>query len=140
MIKNYSVYTNHALRLLLGITFVLHGKFKLVWGYSNLSDWLQSQGFPFSELFGYVLPWIEVVGGLFIIAGVGTRLCSFLFAGILLIALLKVKIGSGFISSTDTGYEFDLLLLIVSLHVAVSSPNGMKEVWNNLKGGERRRD
>lgn len=139
MIQNFSFYSNTALRLLLGITFILHGKFKLVWGYANLSEWLSTQGFPFATFFAYVLPWIELIGGLLVLVGVGTRYLSSMFGVILLIALLKVKLSAGFISNSATGYEFDLLLLLVSIHVAVMTPNRFKDVWSSLlKGGEHK--
>jgi hypothetical protein len=47
-------------------------------------------------------------------------------------------IGDTPISSTATGYEFDLLLLFVSFHVAVDNYNSFKNVWGIfLRGGEK---
>ncbi|MDF2717384.1 MAG: oxidoreductase [Paenibacillus sp.] len=132
MTRNVGFYTNTALRLLLGITFIMHGKFKLEWGYGNLADWLHSQGFPLAELFAYALPWIELLGGILVVIGAGTRYIASLFGLILLLALLKVKLGSGFISSSATGYELDLLLLVVSVHVAATAPSSLKDVWGIL--------
>lgn len=127
--RSLHVYANIALRLLVGFIFIMHGRFKLMWGYSNLSEWLQGQGFPFADFFAYVLPWIELLGGIVMVIGIGTRYLASLFSLILLIALFKVKLSVGFISNTATGYEFELLLLIVSLHVAVTSSNSLKQVW-----------
>ncbi|WP_238403346.1 DoxX family protein [Paenibacillus mesophilus] len=132
MTRNVGFYTNTALRLLLGITFMMHGIFKLEWGYGGLTEWLHSQGFPLAELFGYVLPWIELLGGILVLIGAGTRYVAALFSLILLVALLKVKLGAGFISSSATGYEFELLLLAVSVHVAATAPNSLKDVWVSL--------
>jgi uncharacterized membrane protein YphA (DoxX/SURF4 family) len=137
VLQNLSLYTNTGLRLLLGITFILHGKFKLDWGYVNLAEWLYSQGFPLASLFGYVLPWVEVIGGILVVIGVGTRYLASFFCVLLLVALLKVKLSAGFISSTSTGYEFDLLLLFASFHVAVNTSNSFKNVWGIFfRGGE----
>ncbi|WP_409345044.1 DoxX family protein [Paenibacillus sp. MBLB4367] len=136
-----SFYTNTVLRLLVGVIFIMHGKFKLVWGYSHLSEWLHGQGFPLATLFAHVLPWIELLGGIIMIIGVGTRYLAAVFSLILLIALVKVKLAIGFISNTATGYEFDLLLLIVSLHVMATSPNSLKQVWGiSRKGGDLNHD
>ncbi|MDQ0496546.1 DoxX family protein [Paenibacillus brasilensis] len=132
-----SFYANTVLRILTGVIFFMHGKFKLEWGYSNLSEWLHSQGFPLAAFFAHVLPWIELLGGIIMIIGIGTRYLAILFSLILLVALFKVKIATGFISNTNTGYEFDLLLMIVCLHVTVTSPNSLKQVWmTSGKGGE----
>lgn len=71
------------------------------------------------------------------IIGIGSRYLAILFSLILLVALFKVKLAAGFISNTDTGYEFDLLLMVACLHVAVTSPNSLKQVWmTSPKGGE----
>ncbi|WP_261306283.1 DoxX family protein [Paenibacillus andongensis] len=130
-------YANTVLRLLTGVTFFMHGRFKLLWGYTNLSEWLDGQGFPMATFFAHVLPWIELLGGIIMIIGIGTRYLAFVFSLILLIALFKVKLTTGFISNTATGYEFDLLLLVVCLQVAVTSSNSLKQVWRiSRKGGE----
>lgn len=132
-----SFYANTVLRILTGVIFFMHGRFKLVWGYSNLSEWLHGQGFPLAAFFAHVLPWIELLGGIIMIIGIGSRYLAILFSLILLTALFKVKLAAGFISSKDTGYEFDLLLLVACLHVAVTSTNSLKQVWlTSRKGGE----
>ncbi|WP_261304232.1 DoxX family protein [Paenibacillus andongensis] len=134
---NMHFYANTVLRLLTGVIFFMHGRFKLLWGYTNLSEWLDGQGFPMATLFAHVLPWIELLGGIIMIIGIGTRYLAFLFSLILLIALFKVKLTTGFISNAATGYEFDLLLLVVCLQVAVTSSNSPKQVWKiSRKGGE----
>jgi len=76
-----------------------------------------------------VLPWVELLGGIVIIIGIGTRYLASLFSLILLVALFQVKLSAGFISNTATGYEFDLLLLIVSLYVAATGSNSLKQTW-----------
>lgn len=134
---NMNFYSNTALRLLVGFIFIMHGRFKLVWGYPNLSEWLHGEGFPMATFFAYSLPWVELLGGVIMIIGIGTRYLATVFSLILMIALFKVKFAVGFISNTATGYEFDLLLLFVCLHVALTTPNSLKQVWRkSQKGGE----
>lgn len=135
--RSMAAYTYIALRLLVGIIFAAHGKFKLDWGYANLAEWLGTQGFPLAVLLGYLLPWIELVGGLLVIAGLGTRYIASAFSLILLAALLKVKLSVGFISGTATGYEFDLLLLAVCVHVALTARGSWRAAWMiRTEGGE----
>lgn len=74
------------------------------------------------------------------LVGVGTRYLASMFGVILLIALLKVKLSAGFISNSATGYEFDLLLLLVSIHVAVMTPNRSKDVWSSLLKGDEHKN
>jgi putative oxidoreductase len=123
-------YANTALRILAGIVFIIHGKFKLDWGYVNLSNWLDEQGFPFSIFIGYLLPWVEVVGGLILIIGLGTRYVATIFSIILVAALFKVKLSAGFISTTATGYEFESLLLVVSIHIALTGDSPANRLFN----------
>jgi putative oxidoreductase len=80
-------------------------------------------------LFSYILPWIELIGGILLIVGFGSRLISIVFSFILLVAIIKVKISAGFISNTATGYEFDLLMLFVSVHAAIITRNSFQDNW-----------
>jgi putative oxidoreductase len=138
MNQNLINFSNTLLRLLLGIIFILRGKFKVDWGYVNLIDWLKAEGIPMATFWGYLLPWMEIVGGILVVVGVGTRYLSILFTLILLVALLQVKLTAGFISNTATGFEFDLLMLLVSIHVAITHSNAFKSNWNlTMKGGEQ---
>jgi uncharacterized membrane protein YphA (DoxX/SURF4 family) len=64
----------------------------------------------------YVVAIIELIGGIAIIAGFGTRIVSALFAVIMVVATLMVKLPDGFLG----GYELDIVLLVVSLHLALN--------------------
>lgn len=61
----------------------------------------------------YIVGGIEVVGGLALIIGVGTRVISAIFAVIMLGAILMVKIGNGFLG----GYELDIVLMAVAIYL-----------------------
>ncbi|GEM_PF-907286 len=132
-----AIHISHMmLRLMLGITFILHGKFKVEWGYGNLADWLTTEGIPLAVFFSYALPWIEIIGGLLIVIGLWSRYISILFILILAVALFQVKLSAGFLSNTATGYEFDILMLLVSIHVALTAPSSVRSSWNVFnKGG-----
>ncbi len=57
------------------------------------------------------------MGGILVILGLGTRIISTLFSLLMVGAIITVKFDQGFIG----GYEFDLLLLAVSLFFVVNN-------------------
>jgi putative oxidoreductase len=130
--ERITLYTNTVMRVLLGLIFIIHGLFKIEWGYANLAAWLHDQGFPLAGLCAYVLPWVELLGGIALIIGIGSRYIALIFSLLLLVALLTVKLQAGFLSSTQTGYEFDLILLVVSIHVAATTSNSLSQTWSSL--------
>ncbi|MFB9761277.1 DoxX family protein [Ectobacillus funiculus] len=105
------------LRVFLGITFFVHGLAKFQGGIANTAGFFESLGFPgFSA---YVVALIELIGGIALILGIGTRIVSILFVLILAVATVKVKLAAGFLGNGQmAGYELDLALLVISLYLA----------------------
>lgn len=84
-----------------------HGVAKFQGGIGNIAGWFQSIGIPGSM--AYVVATIELVGGIALILGLGTRIVSAILAIILLIATFKVKLAVGFLGNGQmAGYELDL--------------------------------
>ncbi|RCW41105.1 DoxX family protein [Paenibacillus prosopidis] len=107
------------LRLVLGLTFFIHGFEKFQGGISNIAWWFQSMGLP--GFAAYVVAIIELAGGLAIILGLGTRIVSVLFSLIMLGAIVKVKFALGFIGNGQmAGYELDVALLFISIYLALT--------------------
>ncbi|HWO95244.1 MAG TPA: DoxX family protein [Bacillus sp. (in: firmicutes)] len=107
------------LRVALGVTFFIHGLVKFQGGIENTVGWFQSIGIP--GMMGYVVAIIELVGGIALIVGLGTKLISALLAVILLVATVKVKLAVGFLGNGQmAGYEFDLALLVIALYLALN--------------------
>ena len=106
------------LRVFLGITFFVHGLAKFQGGIANTAGFFEGLGFPgFSA---YVVALIELIGGIALILGIGTRIVSILFVLILAVATIKVKLAAGFLGNGQmAGYELDLALLVISLYLAV---------------------
>ncbi|MGE6203775.1 DoxX family protein [Guptibacillus hwajinpoensis] len=102
------------LRIVLGLIFTVHGLDKFVGGIGNTAGFFESIGI----LGGleYVVATIELVGGLLMIVGLGTRIVSLLFMIVMLGAIFTVKLTTGFIG----GYELDLALLGMSVAVLIS--------------------
>ncbi|HWO98973.1 MAG TPA: DoxX family protein [Bacillus sp. (in: firmicutes)] len=107
------------LRVILGITFFLHGLSKFQGGITNIAGWFDSIGLP--GFLAYAVAIIELAGGIAMILGIGTRLVAVLFAIVMIGAIFTVKISAGFMGNGQAaGYELDLLLLVLSIHFAVN--------------------
>ena len=89
------------LRLILGVTFFVHGVVKFRDGIGNVSAWFNSIGIP--GYMAYVVALIELIGGLALIFGIGTRIVSALLAIVLLVATFKVKLDVGFFRKRSNG-------------------------------------
>lgn len=105
-------YSLVALRVLIGLTFVLHGlpKFGNLAGFSGF---FASLGGP--APLAVLVPILEVGGGLLLILGLATRWVSLLFIVLMLTTTLLVKANVGFIAPADqpgVGAELDLLLAV----------------------------
>lgn len=121
MFKKYEIGTL-ILRVVLGLTFFIHGLAKFQGGIGNTAGWFDSIGIP--GFMAYIVALIETVGGIAMILGLGTRVVSILFAIVLLGAILTVKLAAGFIGNGQmAGYELDLLLIAISIFLAI---NGSK--------------
>lgn len=107
------------LRVMLGISFFLHGLSKFKGGLENTSGWFQSIGIP--GFMAYVVGMIELVGGIALITGLGTRIISALLVFIMAGAIVYVKLPAGFMGNGEaSGYELDLVLMIIALHLVLN--------------------
>lgn len=103
------------LRAVLGLTFFIHGLTKFQGGIANTAGFFDSIGIP--GLLAYAVAVIELVGGIVIILGLGTRVVSVLFAIIMIGAIFTAKLSLGFLGNGQmAGYELDILLLAMSIY------------------------
>jgi putative oxidoreductase len=106
-------------RMVLGITFLVHGVLKFQDGISNIAGWFESIDLPGFAAYGIAS--IELVGGIAMILGLGTRIVAGLFAFIMIGAIIKVKLDVGFAGNGQmAGYELDLTLLAISILLGLS--------------------
>ncbi|MDM5212416.1 DoxX family protein [Peribacillus sp. RS7] len=125
------------LRVILGVTFLLHGLSKFQGGLENTSGWFQSIGIP--GFMAYVVGTIELVGGIALILGLGTRIISALLIIIMAGAIVYVKFPSGFMGNGEgTGFELDLILMIIALHLVLNGSRflSIDSKLPNLKRGQ----
>jgi putative oxidoreductase len=110
------------LRVVLGLTFFVHGLVKFQGGIENTVGWFASIGLP--GALAYAVAILELVGGIALIVGLGSRVISGLMALLMLGATLKVKLAGGFLGAGQgAGYELDLALMAMAVVIAI---NGSK--------------
>lgn len=106
------------LRIVLGITFFVHGLSKFQTGLGNVAGFFESMGLP--GFLAYIVATIELVGGIALIIGLGTRIFSLLLGLIMIGAIITVKGAAGFMGNgKSAGYELDLALLAMSVFLAL---------------------
>jgi len=107
------------LRLVAGITFVIHGIAKFQMGLDNVAGFFGSLGLP--AFIAYLVAFLEVVGGFALILGLGTRIFAGALAVVMVGAVIKAKLAAGFMGGeSGAGYELELALLAILLSLAVS--------------------
>jgi putative oxidoreductase len=107
------------LRVVLGVTFFIHGLVKFQGGIENIVGWFDSIGLPGVLAYGVAV--LEMVGGLALIIGLGSRIVSALLVLLMLGAIVKGKLAVGFLGNGQgAGWELDLALLAMALFIAVN--------------------
>lgn len=104
------------IRVTLGLIFFVHGLMKFQGGVANTGKFFESVGIPAPGVMAMIVAAAELAGGIFLLIGLGTRIISAIFAVIMLVAIFAVKLSSGFAG----GYEFELALLIMAVHLLLS--------------------
>lgn len=114
------------IRILAGITLIIHGLPKL----SNVAGsevFFGKIGLP--SYLAMLIGLLEVIGGVALIVGILTRIASILFIIEMLGATIVAKLPKGFVG----GYEFDLLLMSISISLLLTGPGRASIEWNLIK-------
>ncbi|RFB19309.1 DoxX family protein [Bacillus sp. HNG] len=107
------------IRVVLGITFFIHGLVKFQDGIENTVGWFDSIGLP--GVLAYGVAGIELVGGIMLVLGLFSRIVSILFAIVMVGAIVKVKLAIGFLGNGQmAGYELDLAFLAMAVMLAIT--------------------
>ena len=120
------VYGPLPIRILAGITFLAHGlpKFENIAG---TQGFFGSIGLP-PEL-ALPIGLLEVIGGIFLIVGVLTRITAAFLIIDMIGAIVLVKIPDGFVD----GYELESLLIAISVSLLLTGPGRLSIEWDVLK-------
>lgn len=110
------------IRLVLGLTMMAHGAQKLFgwfggYGPKGTGGWMESLGMKPGVLMAVMAGLSEFGGGLLIAAGLFTPFGAVLLMLTMLVAIFTVHAKNGF-WSTGNGYEYNLLIIAVSLGLA----------------------
>jgi putative oxidoreductase len=126
ILKKLSVFGPLPIRILAGVTFIAHGlpKFEDLAG---TQGFFGSIGLP-PEL-ALPIGLLEVIGGIFLLVGVVTRIAAALLIIDMIGAIILVKISDGFVG----GYEFELLLIAISISLLLTGPGRVSVEWDILK-------
>jgi putative oxidoreductase len=108
------------LRLVVGVTFLLHGLDKLV-DLTEAERLFAAQSIPIPGAMAPFVAVTEIVGGALLIAGLATPLVAAALTIDMLVALLTTHIDQGFFVA-DGGMELVLLLGVASLAIALAGP------------------
>lgn len=107
-----------ALRIAMGLIFVVAGWKKLAGGFAAVAALFAKLGIPIPGVTGPFIAILELVGGLALLAGVATRWFGLLFALEFLVAAFYVKLpGSGWDAS-----RIDLMLLAGAICLVLAGP------------------
>ncbi|UUZ87217.1 DoxX family protein [Paenibacillus sp. P26] len=96
-------------------------------GIENTAGFFQKIGLP--GFLASIVGGIELIGGICMILGLGVRIFGAAFAVILLGVILTVKSSKGFVG----GYELELALLAMSVHLLISG-NGSLAIDGWFRG------
>ena len=142
MFKTYTErlasYAPVLLRLIVGITFLMHGLQKL----QNPASFIGLMAFlkmPLLPVSGWFIILLETVGSLLMLLGLGTRWLGILFAIEMAVTSLIAKLSIGFIAppgAPTAGYELDLLLMVTSLALVLLGSGPFSVEQNMLKRSE----
>jgi putative oxidoreductase len=110
-------------RLIVGTIMTYHGWMKLTGpGPAGVGEFLAGLGLPIPAVFGYLLTFGELLGGLALILGLFTRVAALALTAILVCAVLLVKLEVGLVAETGVGAELDLALIAGFITLALLGP------------------
>lgn len=103
------------LRVVVGLVFFVHGWQKLfMFGFGGTAGFLGSLGVPLPGVFGVILIFTELLGGLALLFGLYTRWVTIPLAIDNLVALFIFHLPNGFFAANQ-GYEFVLTLFAANV-------------------------
>lgn len=103
-------------RLAVAAVFVPYGYLKWSGGMDRFVGLLLATGFPFPEVLARGVATLELVGGLLVLLGVGTRLVAGLLAAEMAVAIVRVLWPRGLVG----GFALETVLFLCAAALAVA--------------------
>ncbi|TGO04870.1 DoxX family protein [Serinibacter arcticus] len=109
-------------RVAIAVVMIVHGAQKVfTFTLTGTAASFGEMGVPAADVAGPALAIFELVGGVLLLVGVGTRIVAALNAAAMIGALVIVHLAAGFFAS-DGGYELVLVLAAVSIALVLTGP------------------
>ena len=114
------------LRISLAVVFIAHGlqaAFGALGGpgINGFSNMLSGLGFKPAVLWAYIGAYTELIGGLFLLLGIFTRITSLLILIFMVVAVLKVHWTKGFFIQAG-GFEYNFVIICVCVVLMILGP------------------
>ena len=112
------------LRVVLGGLMVAHGYLKVVGGPATFGRLLAGLGVPAPMFMGYLVTYIELVGGALLVVGLLSRLAALALTADLVVAIVLVKVNIGLIAprGMGAGAELDLAYIAGFVFILLAGP------------------
>ncbi|GCE13679.1 DoxX family protein [Tengunoibacter tsumagoiensis] len=123
--KTYPQFAPVVLRLMLAIIFLVHGVMKFQ-HLAGTAQFFEHIGIPAPVLMVPTIGLLEIIGGIALLLGIGSRIFAFLLAVDMLVAILTAKILLGFYN----GYEYEVLLIACLISLVLSGPGTLSLIKN----------
>ena len=116
-----AAYGATLLRLILGIVYIMHAYLAaVIFGPAGMIAYQTKYGVPYAEIGTWYLILAHGLGGICLVLGLYTRWAALANVPVMLGALVFVHLKNGFWAhSSPPGYEYVLVLVVVSLAVAM---------------------
>ena len=114
-----------ALRVVLGIIFLIHGCTKLAHMAGTIHSFA-SLGIPLANIAAPTIAALEIVGGIALVLGLLSRLFALLLIIEMIFAIVTARAKAGFVG----GWEFELALIAGLVALALGGPGALSLARN----------
>lgn len=121
-VKLTAPYGLAILRIVLGIAFAVHGWQKLSGGVDGVAGFFGSLGIPAPGLIAWIVTIVELVGGLFLIAGFLTPIVGILLFINMIGAIIYARLSGPFIDGGGISWEKEAVFAAAALCLVLAGP------------------